>query len=118
MRVYISGAIHLRPQAAERFFRQYAVQVSLAGHEPVVPHDIKAAHANPDDECAPAYSQHDGHTAACWMLGDLRALLQCNALLMIGNWEDSVGAEREHSVACWTGIPIYYSIDTLPRRTS
>lgn len=123
MRIYISGNIHNQPIGADGrrgsdVFRAAAKRVEELGHRAVVPHDIPAyhgSHAEPYEEfgadaCPPAYSP----SAACYMRGDLAVLLQCDAMLMVGDWEHSVGAEREHSVACWTGIPVYYSIPTLP----
>lgn len=116
MKIYISGAIHLQPAAGERFFREYEKFVTTRGHIAVVPHDIKAYHPNPRKDCPPSYSEQRGHTAACWLRGDFIELLKCDALLMIGTWENSVGAQREHSLACWSGIPIFYSVDTIPNR--
>lgn len=113
MKVYISGAIH-KHEGAERFFRRAAERVKIRGHHPVVPQDIAAYHPDPEQECPPSYAEGNGHSSACWLRGDFIELLQCDAIVMIGNWHSSVGAQREHSVACWSGIPIYYFVDALP----
>jgi len=110
--IYISGAIHGKGDGGKRRFEQAANLVEKLGHEAVNPHDIPA-HEHKGD-CPPAYSSGNGHSAACWMRTDLAAMLLCDAVLMIGQWQHSVGAQREHSVACWTGIPIYYRASEIP----
>jgi uncharacterized protein DUF4406 len=114
VKIYISGAIHLQAEAGERFFRRAAERVRIRGHEAVVPHDLSAYHPDAETKCPPSYSEHDGHSAACWLRGDFIELLQCDAILMIGAWQNSVGAGREHDLACWTGMPIYYFADAIP----
>lgn len=113
MKIYISGSIHGQPDEGAAKFRQVAERVAAFGHVAVVPHDIPAIHGDhePGEGCPPAYSKG----AACYMRGDLATMLKhCDAVLMIGEWHHSVGAQREHSVACWTGMPIYYSVNALP----
>jgi hypothetical protein len=119
MKIYISGAIHNQPPGSgggrgEDAFRNVANLVSQLGHIPVVPHDIPPNHSShilETTECPPAYSP----SAACYMRGDLIEMLaNCDAILMIGEWQHSVGAQREHSVACWTGMPIFYDARELP----
>lgn len=116
MKIYISGAIHNQPEGADGHrgsdaFASAANMVSHLGHIPVVPHDIDPDHRSHGvNECPPGYAL----SVACYMRGDLRELLDCDAVLMIGEWHNSVGAQREHSVACWTGVPIYYSVNALP----
>lgn len=115
MKIYISGGIHGLPKdAQEKFFRKRAEEVRLRGHEPVVPHDIPPYHPDEDDDCPPAYSFGGNHSAACHLRGDIIELLVCDAILMIGAWQHSVGAVREHDIACWTGIPVFYKIDEVP----
>jgi len=124
MKIYISGAIHNQPTGSgggrgEDGFRNVASLVSQLGHIPVVPHDIPPNHSShmaPGQDgaelsCPPAYSP----SAACYMRGDLIEMLaNCDAVLMIGEWQHSVGAQREHCVACWTGMPIFYDARELP----
>lgn len=114
MKIYISGGMHGLPKAEqEEFFRTEAERVELRGWKSVVPHDIPPDHrshrADPDN-CPRSYSPG----SACFMRGDLIELLRCDAILMIGAWHESVGAPREHDVAIWTGIPIYYRLEDVP----
>lgn len=44
------------------------------------------------------------------MRADLRALLSCDAVLMLPGWEQSRGARHEHETAMICGIPIYYDL--------
>lgn len=117
MRIYLSGAMHGQKDQGERLFRLYAKLIMDRGHDPIVPSDIAAVHPNRHAPCPPAYSSGNGHSAACWMRGDLIELLGCDAILMVGQWHNSVGAEREHAVACWTGIQIYYAVEMVPNRS-
>lgn len=112
MRIYLSGPMAGQPHAGIAAFNKVAKLVREIGHVPVMPQDLPPwSH---EGECPPAYSEGNGHSAACWMRSDLAAMLQCDAVLMLGAWHNSVGAQREHSVACWTGMPVYVSVNALP----
>jgi|SRR5882757_4448963 len=111
MNIYISGAIHGKAKRGEDPFRQAEELLGSLGHVGIVPHDIEPwAH---EGDCPPAYSGAE-HSAACYMRGDLLKMLGCDAILMIGEWHHSVGAQREHSVACWTGMTIFYRASEIP----
>lgn len=43
-----------------------------------------------------------------FMRGDLKALLDCDAIYMLSGWERSVGARCEHMVAAMCGLQIMY----------
>lgn len=47
-----------------------------------------------------------------WLDGDLELLRRSDALLLVGGWEQSSGATREHQVAVELGLPIFY--DSAP----
>lgn len=111
MKIYISGHIALNREKAERFFRQHAARVTTRGHSAVVPQDIEPDHrADVDGECPKAYTP----SAACHLRADFRALLDCDGILMIGDWHSSVGATREHDVAMWAGLQIFYAVESIP----
>ena len=112
-KIYISGAMYGLPkEQQEAFFRNEAERVQLRGWHSVVPHDILPDHRSHDHigDCPRAYSPG----ASCFLRGDLEAMLKCDAVLMIGEWHESVGAPREHDVAIWTGIKIYYRAEDVP----
>lgn len=43
---------------------------------------------------------------------DLDAVMNCDAVYMLPNWENSKGARAEHAVANWLGKQIMYSTVT------
>ena len=55
-------------------------------------------------------NHNHGKTYAEFMKVDLRALLWCDAVLMLKGWEQSTGARFERDTAIITGIPVYYDI--------
>lgn len=112
MKIYISGPMAGRQVHNRNSFKAVADKLSAIGHEPISPLDISADHRSHGDKgkCPPGYSPG----VACFLRNDFRVLLDCDAILMILDWENSVGAQREHSIACWSGIKIYYSWKEVP----
>lgn len=49
-----------------------------------------------------------------WYDGDLSFLGVCDAILMMPNWSQSIGACGEHDAALKLGLTIYYDIDDVP----
>lgn len=54
-------------------------------------------------------------TDLAFLAGDLEIVRRCDAMLMLPGWEQSVGARGEHALAEGLGLPIYYSIASVPR---
>ena len=48
-----------------------------------------------------------------WLQGDLELLARCDALITVGNWEESVGALGEVAYARDQDIPVFHALDTL-----
>ena len=91
-KIYISGPMSgLHNENREEFAR---VEALLCG-DGVNPHRLCHNH---------------GKTYAEFMKVDLRALLWCDAVLMLTGWENSTGARFERDTAIMTGIPVYYDI--------
>jgi hypothetical protein len=44
-----------------------------------------------------------------WLAGDLELLRRSDAVLMVGQWQQSVGASAEHAAAGLLKLPIFYS---------
>lgn len=59
-----------------------------------------------DPYCGP----FDGHDWNCWLKADLRAMLECDAILMLPEWEHSAGALLEKNVAMAVGMEPYFAI--------
>lgn len=93
MKIYISGPItgHSR-ERVEREFAEAEVVIRQGGHEPV----------NPLDNGLPQSATWHEH-----MRADLRMLLECDAILMIGNWPCSRGASIEMELAIGLGMNVY-----------
>lgn len=45
--------------------------------------------------------------------GDLEILRRCDSVIMVGDWEKSVGARWERNLALKLNIPIYYSLSEI-----
>jgi hypothetical protein len=109
VKIYVSGPISGRENGNVDAFRRVQRVLERRGHVVVVPHDVAAPpHEGP---CPPSYARGVGpeHTsAACFLRGDLRALLDCEAAYMLVGWERSVGARLEFDVAALCGLAIFY----------
>lgn len=92
MRVYISGRIKDYPEHLEHFQRGVDLVVGK-GHEAVNPCDIDAG-------VDPTYED--------FMRADIRAMMDCDGILMLDGWEKSAGARCEHHVAAMCGLTINY----------
>lgn len=81
MKVYISGPISGLPtEEVERAFGEAEAAILACGHEPV----------NPLRNGLPESADWHEH-----MRADLRLLLECDAIYMIGEWWNSRGARLE-----------------------
>ena len=95
MRVYISGKITGLPidQVAEKF-NSHAVLLKLKGYEPVNPVDVSPYHISKQ--------WHD------YMVDDIAALFQCDAIYMLADWGQSRGARIEYQIAKELGLKIIF----------
>jgi len=109
VKVYISGGIagFDRDDRLEAF-GEMEIAIQRLGHETVNPFDcVPEEH---EGECPQGYAKGEGHSSACHLRADLMALLDCDAVFMMRNWELSRGARLEHSVAADCGLQIYYEL--------
>lgn len=105
MKIYIAGPIKGFAFRNETAFRVEEARLIEAGHEVVVPHDVEpGVH---DDPCPEGYDAFDGHTSACYLRSDLKALLDCDAMQLLHGWRESRGVALEFAVAKECGIKIY-----------
>jgi hypothetical protein len=97
-RVYISGPMTgLHNENREEFAR---VEALLDG-DGVNPHRLAHNH---------------GKTRQEYMRVDLRALLWCDAVLMLRGWEQSAGARFERETAIVAGIPVFYDVAAVGKK--
>ena len=94
MKIYISGPISGFPKGNREAFEHAAELIRANGHDPVNPHEV----------CA-----HLGDTATweVYMRADIKALMDCDAILQLKGWRDSSGAIVEHQTALFVGIKSY-----------
>ena len=86
IKVYISGKITgEEPIVAENKFDYYEKLLKKIGFEPV----------NPFKVCP----FNNGYKWGDYMLADIKALFDCNAILMLDDWKDSKGARIEYNIA-------------------
>lgn len=94
MKIYISGKITGLPEAdAKYYFHSAHAELKTQGHEPVNPMFLPHNH---------------GKTWAEFMREDLQALLTCEAIYMLENWQDSKGARIEFGLAVELGMKIIF----------
>jgi hypothetical protein len=96
MKVYISGKISgLKIEKAREKFERSAERLRGLGHEPVNPFEI---------------TEHIGD-AGHWreyMVEDIKAMMECDAVFMQTDWPRSRGARIENFIARETGMKIMY----------
>ena len=99
MKIYISGKISGTDITETRKrFAAAAKAMKRLGYEPVNPLDNEL-------------SEHDNWEAH--IVKDIATLLQCKAIYMLQDWQDSKGARIEYYIATQIGIPIMYEIEKL-----
>lgn len=97
MKIYISGKISGTDLTETRArFAAAAKVMKRLGYEPV----------NPLEN---GLTEHDNWEAH--IIKDIATLLQCKAIYMLQDWQESKGARIEHYIATEIGIPITYEIE-------
>ena len=89
MRVYISGAITDQPDLNKPEFRRVEKLLRAMGHSPTNPHNLKHG---------------KDATWRDYMTTDLKALLKCDAFVMLEGWDGSRGARIEKRLADDLGL--------------
>ena len=82
--------------------RAVAISVWEAGHVAICPHLNNARFEN---DCSLSYDDY--------IQGDLKIILRCDGVLMLPDWEKSVGARQERLYAISLDIPVYTEIPPL-----
>jgi hypothetical protein len=97
MRLYISGPMSGYENHNFPAFNQAAKVVQLLGHQPVNPVDINPDPGTPWEMCLRA---------------DIKALCDCDGIVLLPGWENSVGAQLELHVAHRLKLSVHF-IETL-----
>jgi hypothetical protein len=114
-RIYVSGAITGRPlDEARKQFEEVCWRLAERGYEPVNPFDVPPHPACdcpiPFEEAMGAVGAGGGHDWGCYLRGDLAAMLDCDAILMLPGWESSHGARLELTVAAAVGLRVMWDL--------
>jgi hypothetical protein len=93
-RIYIAGKIGGLSEAEYTAnFNNAKIEVKAMGHDPVSPTDLPHEHER---------------TWLAYMREDLKALLECDGVYALSNWEDSPGAKVEIGLAQSLGLEVVY----------
>ncbi len=92
MRLYLAGPMSGLPELNFPVFHAEAARLRALGFEIVNPAEINA------------------DTAATWldcMRADIKQLVDCDGIALLGGWEQSRGASLEHAVARGLGLRVF-----------
>lgn len=123
MKVYISGPISAKiegttaEQRKERFMLCEQWILLHTRMEPINPLKVQAC---PDHSCGGAANNliqgvddaHPDHSWECWMRHDIKALLDCQAIVLLPGWDQSPGATMECDIARTLGMIPYFADKT------
>ncbi|WP_322544447.1 DUF4406 domain-containing protein [Rhodococcoides fascians] len=100
MSLYIAGPMTGYPEWNYPAFTKAAATLRAQGHTVVSPHELH------DDDMTRPFD---------WYLRrDLKALCECDAIVLLQGWANSRGAKLEHHVARALDMNVYaYVLDTL-----
>lgn len=84
--------------------RQVGIEAARLGWYPVIPH------------CNTAHMELDlpGHHDDFWLSGTKTMMTRCDAVVLVGDWEGSIGTAGEVAMAEKLHITVYRSLDELP----
>lgn len=95
-RVYLSGAMSGKDDLNFPLFNREATRLRSMGYRVVNPAELNPDPRTPWHEC---------------MKNDLKALLDCESIVMLEGWEDSQGAHLELHIAHRVGIKVRMARD-------
>jgi hypothetical protein len=119
VKVYISGPIAGRVDGNRLAFRAAARRLREAGYEPVDPHEVSHEHVGstwgPHASFLHCFGRDTGregdpHRYGCYLLTDLAAMADCEAVLVLTDWQQSPGARVEVAFAEACGIPVWHVV--------
>ncbi len=101
MKVYIASPIAGYPNNNKEAFEIAYWKLANLDHEPVNPHDVGVL---ADPHTCRGDIATDGHRYGCYMIPDIKALLDCEGYTLLEGWEFSKGARVEEQVAVICGL--------------
>lgn len=103
-RIYLAGPMRGYPDHNFPAFAAAAASLRADGHDVVLPHEKDLLVPGFDPSKAESVAALDMAETMRW---DLRAVLDCDAIVMLDGWERSAGARLERCVAESTGRNVY-----------
>lgn len=101
-KIYLSGPISGLPHdEARRNFNRFEVMWESYGWEVFNPFDATEHMVTPEGKWIAPFTRND-----C-MKTDIEALLYCDAVAMLPNWQTSQGAVLEYDIARQIGLPVH-----------
>jgi nucleoside 2-deoxyribosyltransferase len=104
MLIYLAGKYSGNVEENIANARKIAIELWEAGYYVICPH-LNTARFETDCRC----------TYENYMRGDMEMLARCDAVVMLPEWEGSMGAVRERGRANDCGIPVF-EYPELPER--
>lgn len=108
-KAYVASPIFgLEPDERKRAFLAGRSLANRNGYDAVLPIEVKAEpHEGP---CPPGrHSEGAPHAEACHIKADIKAMLDCDALILMPDWVISWGCKLEFQVASASGLKIYFA---------
>lgn len=101
IRYYLAGPMSGKPHFNYPAFEDAAKRLRAAGMTVTSPHEL--------------HGDNVGRPWADCLRVDLRAMLECDAVIMLRGWRESAGAVLEHRVAQAVGMQCYEYADVIAR---
>ena len=98
MKIYISGPMSGLPNLNFGEFEEAETNLNILGHESVNPHNLIPKDTPYNDA----------------LKVDIRALVDCEAIVMLPGWPQSKGAMLEFNVAASLGLKIFFGVSHVP----
>lgn len=98
MKFYLSGPMTGLPQFNYPLFAEVSTKLRAAGLTVFSPHE--------------ALGGHGDRTREEYMREDLKQLLECDAIILLPDWEKAAGAILEVDIADQCGLDVYVYRDT------
>ena len=107
-RAYIAGPMTGYPDHNARAFALAKDALSRSGYEPISPLDLNLASGIVSVTPGGGVLQTDQYDWSTAMVGDIRALVRCDAIALLPGWQKSRGASLEEHIARSLGLRRFY----------
>lgn len=98
MKLYLAGPMKGMPDHGFPVFHAEAARLRMLGFEIVNPAELNA--------------ETKGQWQTC-MIADIHAMIECDGIAMLPQWQKSKGASLEHHIMVELGKPVFNSIQLI-----